>query len=568
MDSINLRAKPFYLDEDAVRWVNDKLQRMSKKEKVGQLFFPLGISHNRFKLTTILNNIKPSGILFRANRKSKIYKTHRFLQNKSEIPMFIAANLESGGDGAVFEGTIFARQMAVAATGEEEMAYRLGLVAGKEGKAIGCNLTFSPVVDIDMNFLNPITNIRTYGSDTERVIRMSKAYINGVRESGLAIALKHWPGDGVDQRDHHLLASCNSLSVKDWYNSFGRVYKELIDFGAEIVMAGHITLPALSNALSPGIRDKDIKPASLAPELNYKLLREELNFNGVIISDATLMTGFNQAGKRKDLVPETIAAGCDIFLFNRDLEEDFGYMFEGLKRGVLTEDRLNDAVTRILALKATLKLHRRSNNTFLPSKKSLKIIGCEEHGNWARICAEKSITLVKDTQNLLPISPQQYKKVLYIAKGDAATLGRTSIPFGLHFYNLLRKEGFHVDLFKVEKVNYKFLTKPIKDFLKSYNIVIYCVSEQPYSNKGSNRLVWAPPLGFDCPSFVEDIPTIMISFGNPYHLYDAPMIKTLINAYTPSNIVQEEVMNLLLGRKEFKGKNPIDPFCGVWDTGF
>lgn len=568
MNSINLKAKPFYLDEDDVRWVKDTIQKMSLKEKVGQLFFPLGASYNHFKLATLLKEIKPAGILFRTGKKRKIYRTHKFIQKRSEIPMFIAANLESGGDGIVFEGTCFARQMAVAAADEEETAYRLGLVAGREGKAVGCNLTFSPVVDIDMNFLNPITNIRTYGSDPERVIRMSKAFINGTRESGLAITMKHWPGDGVDQRDQHLLASCNSLSAEDWYDSFGKVYKELIDFGAEVVMAGHITLPALSKALLPGIKDQEIKPASLAPELNYKLLREKLNFNGVIISDATLMTGFNQAGKRKDLVPETIAAGCDIFLFNRDLEEDFGYMVEGLERGVLTEERLNDAVTRILALKASMKLHRRSNETSIPSEKSLKIIGCDEHKNWSRECAEKSITLVKDTQNLLPISPKQYKKVLYIVKGDAATLGRTSIPFGLYFYNLLKKEGFHVDLFKVKKVNYKFLTKPIKDFVKSYNIVIYCVSEQPYSNKGSNRLIWAPPLGFDCPSFIEDIPTVMISFGNPYHLYDAPMIKTLINAYTPSKIVQEEVMNLLLGRKEFKGKNPVDPFCGAWDTMF
>ena len=568
MNSINLKAKPFYLDEDDIRWVKDTLQKMSPEEKIGQLFFPLGISYNRFKLASLLKEIKPSGILFRANKKRKIYKSHRFIQNNSEIPMFTAANMESGGDGIAFEGTCFARQMAVAATDEEEMAYRLGLVVGREGKAAGCNLTFSPVVDIDMNFLNPITNIRTYGSDVERVIRMSKAYINGVRESGLAITLKHWPGDGVDQRDHHLLTSCNSLSVENWYNSYGKVYKELIDFGAEIVMAGHITLPALSNALSLGIIDQEIKPASLAPELNYKLLREELNFNGVIISDATLMTGFNQAGKRKDLVPGTIAAGCDIFLFNRDLEEDFGYMVEGLERGVLTEDRLNDAVTRILALKASMKLHIRSNETLIQSKKSLKIIGCDEHKNWSRLCAEKSITLVKNTQNLLPISPKQYKKVLYIVKGDAATLGRASIPFGLHFYNLLKREGFHVHLFDAKKANNRFLKKPIKDFLNSYDIAIYCVSEQPYSNKGSNRLIWVPPLGFDCPSFIEDLPTIMVSFGNPYHLYDAPMIKTFINAYTPSKIVQEEVMNLLLGRKEFKGKNPVDPFCGVWDTVF
>lgn len=220
--------------------------------------------------------------------------------------------------------------MQVAATDDEEMAYRLGVISGREGRAVGCNWSFAPVIDIDYNFQNPITNTRTYGSDPERVLRMAGAYMKGIQENGLAVSIKHWPGDGVDGRDQHLLTSINNLSIEEWDKTFGKVYQGMIDSGARTVMAAHIMLPAYSRRFRPGIKDEDIMSATLAPEIYNSLLRGKLGFNGLVVTDATVMAGFTVAMERELAVPTSIAAGADMFLFTCDLEEDFQFMLNGV----------------------------------------------------------------------------------------------------------------------------------------------------------------------------------------------------------------------------------------------
>lgn len=168
----------------------------------------------------------------------------------------------------------------------------------------------------------------------------------------------------MDERDQHLVTSINSLSCAEWDATFGQVYQAGIDAGALTVMAGHIMQPAYSRKLRPGIADKDILPASLAPELITDLLRDQLGFNGLVITDATAMAGMGIPMPRAQALPQAIAAGCDMFLFTRNLEEDFAYMKQGVAAGVITPERLHDALTRILGLKAALKLH---TNPLIPT---------------------------------------------------------------------------------------------------------------------------------------------------------------------------------------------------------
>ncbi|WP_313638540.1 glycoside hydrolase family 3 N-terminal domain-containing protein [Paenibacillus sp.] len=338
---MDLKAKPFYLQDEDIQWVKNTLDSMDLDAKVGQLFCPLGMIDDQTELQDMLENYQPGGIMYRPGEGVGVQATHRYLQDNSLIPLLVSANLEAGGNGIASEGTYFGKQMQVAATDNEEMGYRLGQIAGREGKAVGCNWAFAPVVDIDMNFRNPITNIRTYGSDPERVLRMGKAYVKGVQENGVAASIKHFPGDGVDDRDQHLHISINSLSVEDWDQTYGMVYKGLIDEGAMTVMIGHIMLPAYSRALSPDIRDEELMPATLSPELLNGLLRDKLGFNGMIVTDAATMAGFTMAMKREIAVPKSIAAGCDMFLFNRNMPEDYKYMKQGIENGILTMEQLH-----------------------------------------------------------------------------------------------------------------------------------------------------------------------------------------------------------------------------------
>lgn len=446
---IDLKSKPFLLRDEDIKWVKDTLKRMNLKEKIGQLFCPVGSTNNEDELKDFLEEFNPGGMMYRPGKGEEIRKTHKILQDNSKIPLLLGANLEAGGNGIATDGTYYGKQMQVAATNDTEMAYKLGVICGKEANAVGCNWAFAPIVDIDMNFRNPITNVRTFGSDSNKVLSMSKEYMKGINENNVIAAIKHFPGDGVDERDQHLLSSVNSLSVEEWDKSYGKIYKELIEEGAQSVMVGHILLPEYSKKLNPNLKDEEIMPATLSPELLNGLLREKLGFNGLIVTDATAMIGFNVAERREISVPKSIASGCDMFLFNKSIKEDFDFMISGIEKGILTEERIDEAVTRILATKVSLGLHKNQLST---DGSDLKILKCEEHETWARECADKSVTLVKDTQSLLPISADKYKRVrLYILGEDDNGGFKDGESATSKVKEKLEKQGFEVDVFDNKK---------------------------------------------------------------------------------------------------------------------
>lgn len=561
-DMVNLEAKPFYLQEEDIGWVHETLAGMDLHAKIGQLFCLISWSHDRQTLGMMLEKVKPGGMLFRPGTGRDIQELHRYVQGNAEVPLLLAANLEAGGNGIAVDGTSFGRPLQVAATDDPEMAYKLGLVAGREGRAVGCNWAFAPVVDIDVNFRNPITNVRTFGSDPQRVARMSKAFIAGMQESGLAVSVKHFPGDGVDERDQHLLTTVNGLSVEEWEDSYGMVYREVIEAGANTVMAGHIMLPSYSRQINPDLTDEDLMPATLAPELIQGLLRERLGFNGLVVTDATLMAGFMMAERREIAVPKAIAAGCDMFLFNKNIEEDFGFMLNGIESGILTIERLDEAVTRILALKASLGLHRQQREgTLVPGPKALSQLQCQEHVQWAEDCADQSVTLVKDTQGLLPITARTRKRVLLhglAGRKDSGVLEKLATR--------LTQEGFEVTTFNPKRIDMEAFVQGVGVLRDQYDLAVYAAHLDTASNQTTVRIHWEPLLAANMPWFIQELPTLFISFANPYHLLDVPHIPTYINAYTGTDAVIDAVIEKLLGRSAFAGINPVDPFCGRWEA--
>ena len=183
---IDIRNKPFYLDDEAVKWVTDTLESMDNDQKIGQLFIhmmiPFGEHVQDASLEKMTKDWMLGGIMYRPGEKDTIRRTSERLQSMSAIPMLIAANLDSGGDGIVCEGTRVGAQMNMAATGDTNIAYLAGKVSAKEGLAVGCNWTFAPIIDIDYNWRNPITNTRTFGSDPAVVKAMAKSFVRGVSE--------------------------------------------------------------------------------------------------------------------------------------------------------------------------------------------------------------------------------------------------------------------------------------------------------------------------------------------------------------------------------------------------
>lgn len=348
---IQYKENPFYLTEEQVQWVESTYDSMSLEEKIGQLFCPIVFTKDEKELKELVETKHIGGMLYREGPGEELRQSHKILQDASKIPLLTASNLEYGGNGSAIEGTYYGREMLAAATGDVERAYQLGKVSCSEGAAVGVNWSFAPVVDLDLNYHNPITNVRTFGSDLQTVIDMGKAYIRGAKEEGVATSVKHFPGDGVDERDQHLVTSVNALSCKEWDESYGKIYKEMIEAGTLTVMAAHIALPAYEEYFDQKPCER-ILPATLSENLLKKLLREQLGFNGLIVTDATPMVGFCSAMDRATAVPLSIENGCDMFLFNRNMEEDFRLMREGYEKGILSDARLEEAVKRILATKA------------------------------------------------------------------------------------------------------------------------------------------------------------------------------------------------------------------------
>ena len=554
---VDLKAKPFCLKDDDIQWVEETISAMTLEEKIGQLFVPIGYSGDPGYLEGVMLRHHIGGIMYRCGEAKEMQATHRYLQEHSKIPLLIGANLEYGGSGIATDGTYYATQMQVAASGDPENAYRLGRISCREGAAVGCNWAFAPVVDIDRNWRNPITNVRTYGSDPDMVLSCGKEYLRAAQEAGVLAAIKHFPGDGCDEVDQHILTSVNDLSVEEWDAAYGKIYAGLIEAGAPTVMVGHIAQPAYQKHFNPDHPQKLI-PATLSPELLQGLLRGKLGFNGLIVTDSTCMVGFSCAMERARAVPYSIEAGCDMFLFNKDLDEDFQFMLEGYQNGILSEVRLHDALLRILGTKASLGLHRKAKTAIVPSADALEILRCPEHMQWAEECADKAITLVKDTQNLLPLNPEKQKKVLLEILGHFESNDRVLDTFQA----LLEKEGFQVERYVPED----FMTAKfdVHTFREKYDLVIYLGNVENASNKVTNRLDWFTfwGNGNNVPWFVEERPVLFISLANPYHLIDVPMVKTYINCYSNSDTVLSALAEKLMGRSGFTGKSPVDPFCG------
>lgn len=535
---IDLRKQPFYLSEEAIAWVNQVFDSMSIDEKIGQLFVPIGYSTEKRYLDHLLMH-HIGGLFFRDGDFSEMKATFDYVQAQTKIPLLIPANLENGGNGALTNGTAYANQMAVAASNRVENAYTLGTIAAKEGKKVGVNWTFAPVVDIDLNFRNPITNVRTYGDNSEKIIAYAKEYTRAFHENGLMTSAKHFPGDGVDERDQHLLTSINTLPIDIWRTQYGTIYQELIDSGTKSIMAGHIALPDYTG---------DEMPASLSAKILQDLLRKELGFNGLIITDATPMVGFTSAMPRSQAVPYSIEAGCDMFLFNKDFVEDVRFMKEGLTSGILSKERLDEAVLRILATKASLNL----NQGVSKEQGSLLDFTHEKEK-----IAQESITLVRDEPKLLPINANYYKRVLLQILGDFSSNEQLKQALT----NGLESKGFIVTHY--EKESHFFDLDSVDSFKEKYDLVIYAANIENASNQTTARINWHTlfGLGNNLPWFVCEIPTLLISFGNPYHYFDAPMIETQINAYCNYDHFVQATVRKLVGEESFVGINPIDPFC-------
>lgn len=585
---VDLKSRPYYLSEEDCQWVKDTIANMSPEEKVGQLFFQLTASHDEEYLKELMEKYHLGGCRYNPAPGKAIQEQNRILQKYAKVPVFIACNTEAGGDGACADGTHIGAGVKIAATDKEEYAFALGKMANEQAAAIGCNMAFAPVADILYNWENTEIVTRAFGGDAERVATMSKAYLNGAHTiPGFACAAKHFPGNGQDFRDAHIANNVNYFDVEKWDETYGHVYRTLIENDLDAIMGGHIMLPSYAKAINPELKDEDMMPATLSPEIMTGLLRDRLGFNGMVVTDASHMVAMTDRMKRSEMLPASINAGCDMFLFFNDPEEDFATMLGAYKTGIISEERMTEALTRILGLKAHLGLNKKGKEELVPQPETVEeVLQREEYKAMQKSISEDCITLVKyKDKDVLPMTPDRYKRIMIVhikgaensmsalmkmlggGKGNPAEALKEKLcakGFDAFIYesplDVMKKQ---IEAGEKPDLNIYFAGKnAIADFVSDMDLVI-TLCDVPNGrpsfgmSKGGGEIPW----------YVFEVPVVVVGCGQPTMLADIPQARTYINTYDSKDTTLDALVeNLMNGEEAFEGTDPIDSFCGLFDA--
>lgn len=547
-----LAPAPFHLDAAARAWVRKTLALMSDDARLRHLFIHIFRGHDPAEVTR-MHALAPAGVtrFFAGDGRADLDMLDALHQG-AVLPYLVSADLEGSRMSMPF-GTEVPNPLALAAIDDTNATHAISALTAREARSAGVNWSFTPVLDINARFRSPIVATRGFGDDPARIARHAAAHVDALQSHGVAATAKHWPGEGHDDRDQHLVTTINPLSVEEWRNTHGALYAGLIAQGVLSVMSAHIAFPAYMALHGHGAGRAAYRPASINTVLNDTLLRGEMGFNGVIVSDASSMAGLGDWARRDEYLPEIIENGCDLILFSDEPEADLARLHSALQDGRLTRHRVELALIRVLGLKAALGLHQRH----APANRAA-LARPQDH-DLARAITARAPTLVKDTRQTLPISVQRHKRVLIYTTGIVQPMPGMQTEFALP--DMLRAEGFAVTIFDPA------LSPDPRDF----DLVIYLMGEETLLTRGRIFLDWnrmAGGLMGAMKRVWHDVPTILLSFGYPYYLYDAPAAPCVINAYATMDTMQTAVLDCLLGRAPFLGKSPVDAFCALPEARF
>ncbi len=555
-----LTCPPFNLDPDALAWVTETHAALTLPQKVAQLFNLMSMGKDPGEAAR-LAALQPGGItrFFTPDADHELTLLED-VRAGALIPPLISADLEGSRMSLPF-GTEVPNPLALAAIDDVEASRSIARIMAEEAVALGVNWSFTPVLDINAAFRSPIVATRSFGSDPARIARHALAQAEVFQRHGIAATVKHFPGEGHDDRDQHLVTTIMPLSVADWEATHGALYRAAIAAGVLCVMSAHIAFPAFVRSLGPdagpdaGI--EAFRPASVSHRLNIDLLRNRLGFNGLIVSDASEMAGLTAWVKAEDSKPLIIANGCDMILFSHDPESDMAAVLAAARSGAIPAARIDDAVLRVLGLKAALGLHRAPAPAPARTKADRRqAIGTAQNRSLARSVTARAPTLVKDSKGLLPISLARHRRIRILSTGIISPPHRDPIAFALP--DMLAAEGFEVTLGPDAPI-----TPGTTDLL------LYLFGEETLLTRGRIFLDWAR-LGSNFVAAMQrhwhHVPTALVSFGYPYYLYDAPRAPACINAYATMQTMQEAVLECLLGRAPFNTTSPVDAFCGLEDA--
>jgi beta-N-acetylhexosaminidase len=535
----DLSTRPFNLDPPAISWVDHWTATFTLQQKLRQLLHVLCRDLSQSSLDHVIAQQVGGAHRMLSRTPEQLRSSATYLQSNSIVPMLLSGDLELSERFSIY--TALPNQMGVAAAGGDAPLWA-GRIAAREARELGFNWAFGPVLDLDLNPASAVVNTRSFGSAPEKVAANAKSWITGLQSEGLAATGKHWPGDGVDFRDQHLVTSCNSLEFAQWKRSCGKPFQAAIDAGILSIMASHIRLDGYEAAKGKPVSRM---PASLNRTLTQDLLRSEMGFAGLVISDAAQMGGYSTLGPPEILLPDTLLAGCDMILFPEDVDEAVAILERAAMDGRLPASRIDEALRRVLATKAALGFHKAPESW---ASSPMTDERRREHQDISRAIAQNSVTLVRDDQGMFPLTASNVKRILLFSPPRRESASG-DLP-KLVFDDLLREEGFSVE------THIPGATLDITNF----DVALYVIGDEAGSAKPRLDMPWAQlhgPFPDSMTRLWSKLPTAIISFGTPYYLHDAPECRTMINAYSPAVPSQRAVVDALMGRSPFKGRSPV-----------
>lgn len=522
------------------------LDSLTPDEMIGQMLcFLLSGSYTEADVEKIVQETY-AGSFFVSDPKPDMIETCiRVIERNTKLPAMIAADIECG-PGHVFNA---AKQptlpdiMAWGACDDPELVEKAHEATAAYCRKLGIHWSFAPIVDINYNANSPVVNIRAISDDPKQVIKIGTAALRGLQKDGLiAAGCKHFPGDGMDDRNQHFCTTVNSLSKEEWMATYGAVYKAMIEAGAASIMVAHIALPAYDEKISDRL---GYLPATLSYNLQTKLLKGELGFKGCIVSDALSMIGASTVVPHDRLAVEYVKAGGDMLLF--PLPEYFTQIKNAVLSGEIPMERIRDAAGRVIDLKKRARLFDD------PEEIEVCIKGENDVTKYADAIAEKSLTVVRDCDNILPLDVKPGDEILLINLQQSKNYKPPHYTVTL---DTLRKE-LKARGFKVKEYVNPSRDDIGEDMQTAAAVLINCkISNRDYHG-GSLRVNWEHIAPFWRGEILKHPKVVFTSFGDPYKLYEFPYLPTYINAYSGSISSQKAFVKAVLGEIEFCGKSPV-----------
>ena len=468
--------------------------------------------------------------------------------DKCDIPPLITSDFENGCGSMVKALTPLPYMMGLGATDDAETAYNYGKVTALEGRTIGANWSFSPVSDLNRNRRNPLINNRGMTDNADLGVKMLPQIIKGMQDHGLSACAKHFPGDGMDYRDQHIGTTYNDCDMDDWRATYGKVFAACIAEGVDSIMAGHIGLPAYTTEFSE-LHGMPL-PATLSKELITDLLKGEMGFEGIVVTDALGMGGFAGWYPNKGISEiESFKAGCDMMLWP---SEDYADNLEkAILSGEVPMERLDDAVTRILRVKEKRGLFDESREMFYELSEEEKTFIKE----FQQKCTEQSITLIRNDAGHFPLDPKKTPRLgicavaQYVPAFEEAKLLKEEFE----------KRGFIVDYTEEGRPS----AAERERFYRENDLVLYAMFSRAFRPVGFLDYLDGPAAriqrAFLEPNAVDKV--MAVSFGSPY-FYDQYFEKaqTYVNAYSMLACSVKAFVRAACGEIEFQGKSPVEIF--------